>query len=45
MKNSDEYFLEERFLYLIENHRLVMEKRFAHPSDPKSYAGGSLCSW
>jgi hypothetical protein len=32
-------------LVLLENYRLIVEGWFARPSDPESYAGGSLSSW
>jgi hypothetical protein len=33
------------FLILLEDYRLIVEKRFAHRNDPESYAGGSVSSW
>jgi hypothetical protein len=37
-------------LYLIislflEDYRLIVERRSARPSDPESYAGGSVSFW
>jgi hypothetical protein len=29
----------------VESYRLVIERRFACPNDPESYAGGSVSSW
>jgi hypothetical protein len=28
-----------------EDYRLTVERRFARPNDPESYAGGSVRSW
>jgi hypothetical protein len=30
---------------LLEDCRLIVERRFARPADPESYAGGSVSSW
>jgi hypothetical protein len=30
---------------LLEDWRLIVQSRFARPSDPESYAGGSVSSW
>jgi hypothetical protein len=30
---------------VLEDYRLIVERRFASPSDPESYAGGSVRSW
>jgi hypothetical protein len=32
-------------LFLLKDYHLFMERRFAGPSDPESYAGGSVSSW
>jgi hypothetical protein len=31
--------------FLLEDYRLIVERRFACPNDPDSYASGSLSSW
>jgi hypothetical protein len=31
--------------FLLENDRLMVERRFARPTDPESYADGSISSW
>jgi hypothetical protein len=31
--------------FLVEDYRLVGERRFARPNDAESYAGGSVSSW
>jgi hypothetical protein len=33
------------FIILIENYRLIEERRFERPNGPKSYAGGWVSSW
>jgi hypothetical protein len=30
---------------ILEDYRLVMERRFAFPNDPESYAGWSVNFW
>jgi hypothetical protein len=30
---------------LLEDYRLIVEKRYARPNDPQSYVGGSINSW
>jgi hypothetical protein len=30
---------------LLADHRLIVERRFVHPSDPEIYAGGSVSPW
>jgi hypothetical protein len=30
---------------LLKDYRLIVERRFARPSDRESYAGGSVSSW
>jgi hypothetical protein len=32
-------------LPVIEDYRLIVERRFARPNDPESYAGGSVSTW
>jgi hypothetical protein len=32
-------------IFLLENYRLIVERRFALPNDPGSHAGGSVGSW
>jgi hypothetical protein len=31
--------------FLLEDYRLIVERSFARPNDPESYAGGSVSSW
>jgi hypothetical protein len=31
--------------FVLKDYRLIVERRFASPSDPESYAGGSVSSW
>jgi hypothetical protein len=31
--------------FLYEDYRLIVERRFARPNDPESYADGSVNSW
>jgi hypothetical protein len=33
------------FKNLLEDYRLIVERRSARPNDPESYAGGSVSSW
>jgi hypothetical protein len=30
---------------LLEDYRLIVDRRFALPNDPESYADGSVSSW
>jgi hypothetical protein len=32
-------------VFLLEDYRLIVERKFAHPNDPESYAGGNVSSW
>jgi hypothetical protein len=32
-------------MYLLEDYRLIVKKRFSRPNDAESYAGGSVSSW
>jgi hypothetical protein len=34
-----------KIYFLLEDYRLVVERRFACPNDTESYAGGSVNSW
>jgi hypothetical protein len=30
---------------LLEDYHIIVERRFASPNDPESYAGGNVSSW
>jgi hypothetical protein len=32
-------------MHLLVDYRLIVKRKFASPSDPESYAGGSVSSW
>jgi hypothetical protein len=38
-------YLRQVKTVLFEDYRLIVERRFARPSDPESYAGGGASFW
>jgi hypothetical protein len=44
MRGNIFYDCELRYV-LLEDYRLIVERRFARPSDPEKYAGGSVTFW
>jgi hypothetical protein len=32
-------------IYIFRDYRLIVQRSFARPIDPESYAGGSVSSW
>jgi hypothetical protein len=36
---------EIKLTFLLEDYRLIVERRFACPNDSESYAGGGVSSW
>jgi hypothetical protein len=38
-------FQNVRSKFLLEEYRLIVERRFANPNDQESHAGGSVSSW
>jgi hypothetical protein len=39
------YFCSVTYTILLDDYRLMTERRFMHPNDPESYAGESVSFW
>jgi hypothetical protein len=33
------------YIIILKNYQFILDRRFAHPNDLESFAGGSISSW